>query len=119
MRLVLESPAVPRSAKVRAITRIAELLSLSRTIRNFLCVLQRHRRLSELRNIVPEIEALWDERRGIVNAIVITPMRLNPEQEEALAQALSAKYSKPIKLTTRVEPRAHRRRETADRLDSL
>lgn len=104
LRLVLDSPSVAGSAKVRVITGIAESLGLPRIIRNFLCVLQRHRRLPELRNIIAEFELLWYERCGIVNAIVTAAMPLNADQQAAIERALSAKYSKPVKLDVRIDP---------------
>lgn len=48
----LESPAVPPARKRAVVTRIADLLGLSRVPRNFLYVLIDHRRIASLEAIL-------------------------------------------------------------------
>jgi F-type H+-transporting ATPase subunit delta len=85
---VLESPAVSAAKKRSAIARLAELLSLSRPVRNFLWVLIDRRRSNLLHEIAESFEAVIDERRGLVRARVTSAAPIDEAGRERIQQAL-------------------------------
>jgi F-type H+-transporting ATPase subunit delta len=104
LRRILESPAVPRSSKDRAIGRVADVLSISPVVRNFLCVLSKRRRLSKIATIAAEFGSRSDERRGIVRAVATAASPLGPEQEHALVTALARMLGKTVQLECAIDP---------------
>jgi F-type H+-transporting ATPase subunit delta len=84
----LESPAVPSSRKKAVISRIGELLRLSRVARNFLFVLVDHRRISGLTDILNSLEVVLDERLGLARAEIVAARELSDAQRKALTQEL-------------------------------
>lgn len=101
---VLESPAVPRSSKDPAIVRVAEVVSISPCVRNFLYVVSKRRRLSKIESIAAQFESLSDERRGIVRAVASVASPLRPEQEHALVSALAKMLGKTVRLECTIDP---------------
>src|SRR5690348_4193291 len=66
----LITPAVPVGRKRAVVGRIADLLKLSRSIRNFLFVLIDHRRVASLHEIIDVFEEVVDARLGYARAEV-------------------------------------------------
>ena len=72
--------------------------------RNFLLVLNAHRRLDLLRRIRDVAKELHDERAGRLRVLVTSAVPLPDDQRERLRQELCAKYRMEPILTARVEP---------------
>jgi F-type H+-transporting ATPase subunit delta len=77
---------------------------VSDIFRNFLLVVNAHRRLDLLRGIRDLVKELYDERAGRLRVLVTSAVPLPDHQRERLRQELRAKYRKEPILTTRVEP---------------
>ena len=104
LRHVLLSPAVAPGKKRTVITQIAGRLGLSRTSRNFLCVVAEHRRLTLLDEMVVAVQGLLDERAGIARAEVTSAHPVPPGQQEALTARLGALTSKQVRAQFSVDP---------------
>jgi F-type H+-transporting ATPase subunit delta len=77
---------------------------VSDLFRNFLLVVNAHRRLDLLRGIRDVAKELHDERAGRMPVLVTSAVPLPDDQRERLRQELHAKYHKEPILTTRIEP---------------
>lgn len=64
LRNALASPAVPTGRKKAVLGRLADQLGMGRIARNFLFVLNSHRRMDALAAVVETFEVLLDERMG-------------------------------------------------------
>jgi F-type H+-transporting ATPase subunit delta len=98
LRNVLLSPAVPSSRKRAVVTRIGEMASLSRLIRNFLFVLIDRRRIHLLGEMRKAFEAVLNERLGIARAEVTSAVALTREQQSALEAELTRVTGKQIQV---------------------
>jgi F-type H+-transporting ATPase subunit delta len=104
LRNVLLSPAVPPVKKRIVITQVGDKLDLSKTSRNFLCVVADHRRLALLDEMVAAVQGLLDERLGIVRAAVTSAQPVTPGQQEAVAAQLSALTGRQVRAQFSVDP---------------
>src|SRR5436190_6076488 len=104
LRNALSSPAVPPLKKRAVITRIAESLSLSRVVRNFLFVLTDHRRSGLIPEVVRSFETHLDEHLGILRAEVSSARELSQPQRGALSTELSKITGKTVRLQYSVDP---------------
>jgi F-type H+-transporting ATPase subunit delta len=92
-----------RSRKAEVIRRAFDGRA-SDLFRNFLLVLNAHRRLNLLRGIRAVATELHAEREGRMPVLVTSAVPLHDDQRERLRQELRAKYHKEPVLTARVEP---------------
>lgn len=104
LRLVLATPAVPMPRKRAVLKDIAERLGTSRVVRNFILVLNDHRRIAGLAEVVDAVEVIFDERLGFVRAEVKSAYDLNGDQQNELASQLSAIAGKQIRMRFTVDP---------------
>ena len=98
LRNALESPSVPASRKRAVIGRIADLLGLSRTVRNFLFVLIDHRRIAEVPQILPAFELVLDQRLGFARAEVSSSGELSEAQLSTINRRLERLTGKRIRM---------------------
>jgi F-type H+-transporting ATPase subunit delta len=104
LRNVLLSPAVAPQKKKDLIAALGARLSLGRVSRNFLYVVTDHRRLNLLGEMLAAVEALLDERRGVVRADITTAQPAAPDQQAALAGKLSHKTGRQVRATYSTDP---------------
>lgn len=104
LRNALESPSVAPGRKRAVISRLSEMLGLSRIVKNFLLVSSDHRRTHELPEIIQSFEAQIDARLGIVRAGVSSAASLEPGQENALSDGLAKVTGKQVRLVSQVDP---------------
>ena len=104
LRNVLLSPAVPPVKKRTVITQVGDRLELSRTSRNFLCVVADHRRLAQLDEMIAAVQGLLDERLGIVRAAVISAQPVTAGQQEAVTAQLSTLTGRQVRAQFSVDP---------------
>jgi len=97
LRSVLLSPAVPPARKRAVVTRLAEPLSVSRVVRNFILVAIDRRRISLLGEIRRAFESLLDERLGIVRAAISSARELTAPQRDKLGEELSRMTGKKVR----------------------
>jgi F-type H+-transporting ATPase subunit delta len=86
--IVFLSPAVPEEQKSAALDRIVP--AALPAVRRFLGILIERDRLYELSEIVESLQALINERRGIITAEVTTAVPLDAELERVVAERLAA-----------------------------
>jgi len=98
LRHALASPAVATGRKRTVIGRIADRLEISRIARNFLFVLNSHRRMDALEAVVETFEVLLDERLGFTRANVTSAQELNSSQRATLEAELNKLTGKRVRL---------------------
>ena len=104
LRNVLLSPAVSASRKRAVVAKFAEMLPLSRLVKNFLYVLIDRRRINIMGEIVEAYKVILDERLGVVRADVKSAQPLNSEQHRALQHELSLLSGKQVRCDYAVDP---------------
>jgi F-type H+-transporting ATPase subunit delta len=103
LRTVLQSPAVPPSKKRAVIARLTEPLGIAKPVRNFLFVLIDRRRIESLSEIREALEAMLDEKLGLVRADVISAGDLSESQRANLQAQLSRLSGKQARLEFSVD----------------
>ncbi|MGH9628657.1 MAG: ATP synthase F1 subunit delta [Bryobacteraceae bacterium] len=97
LRSILLSPAVSGARKRSVVARLAEILPLSRLVRNFMYVLMDRRRIDILDEAAQAFQDILDERLGIVRADVSSAMPLSDSQKSALGEELSRMTGKQVR----------------------
>ena len=101
---LVSSPLVSRDEAGKAFGAIAPQLSLDPITANFLGVLARNGRKSELRNVIRAFRRLAAEHRGETTAEVVTARPLNDDQIAALKQQLRARAGRDVAIDATVDP---------------
>jgi F-type H+-transporting ATPase subunit delta len=104
LQSALVSPAVPPARKRAVVGRIADVLGLSRVIRNFLYVLIDHRRTPAMRDIAETFELAVDERMGFKRADISSAQRMDDTQRAALVVQLERLTGKRVRPRFAVAP---------------
>jgi F-type H+-transporting ATPase subunit delta len=104
LRLVLQSPSVSPHRKSAVISRIADAMQMHRLIKNFLLVLNDHRRM----NLIKEVSALafevLDEKLGFVRARVESAAPLSDEESRQVQTRLEQVTGSRVRMDARVVP---------------
>ncbi|WP_040645205.1 F0F1 ATP synthase subunit delta [Rubellimicrobium thermophilum] len=103
LRALIASPLYSREEQGRALDALADRMGLSAIMRNTLGLLAAKRRLFILPHLLAALRGLIAEARGEVAAEVISARPLTAEQERRLADELSARAGRSVKLQTRVD----------------
>jgi F-type H+-transporting ATPase subunit delta len=103
LSLALESPSISRPRKRAVISRLARLLPMSKVATNFLLVLIDHRRTPQLSGILDAFDKLLDERRGILQAEVVSAGPLDERRQDDLKRRLESMTGKTIGLRLKVD----------------
>jgi F-type H+-transporting ATPase subunit delta len=101
---LVESPLVSREQAGQAFAALAPQLNLDPITTNFLGVLARNGRKSELRKIIRSFGRLAAEHRGEATAEVLTARPLNDDQLAALRQQLRARAGRDVNIDATVNP---------------
>ena len=96
LREFLHTPAVSREAKHAVIDKLAERLSLSDGIRNFIYILADNRRIASLPEISAAFDADLNTREGIAEAAVTSARELSAAEKKEIVTALERKTGKRI-----------------------
>jgi F-type H+-transporting ATPase subunit delta len=99
----LISPAVPVGRKRAVVGRIADVLGISRIMRNFLFVLIDHGRIALLTGILHSFELIMDERLGFARAEASSARELTGAQRAALNAKLEQLTGKRIRMRFAVD----------------
>lgn len=94
----LITPAVPASRKKAVVSRVADVLQLSKVSRNFLFVLIDKRRITSLSTILHSFELVLDERMGFARADVASARELSEPQRASLSAELEKLTGKKIRM---------------------
>jgi F-type H+-transporting ATPase subunit delta len=101
---LVASPLVSREEAGTAFAALAPQLSLDPITANFLAVLARNGRKSELRAVIRAFRRLSAEYRGETTADVITARPLNDDQIAQLKQQLRARAGRDVNIDSQVDP---------------
>ena len=103
LRDLISSAIYTRDQQSRAIAALATKMGLSKTLTNTLQLMAQNRRLFVLPQLVQRLGDLIADERGEMTADVTSAVALDDEQKKRLAQTLSEKSGKKVKLNTRVD----------------
>jgi F-type H+-transporting ATPase subunit delta len=98
----VRSPVLPTGAKKELLRRVLGDKLHGMTL-SYLDLLVHHRREEAILQTEPEYLALADEARGIVNAEVVSAVRLTEEEELRLREKLGTITGKSVQLESRVD----------------
>ena len=98
------SPLIGRDEAVRAVAAVAGAMNLDPITSNFLGVLARNRRLSQLGAVIRAFNTLAARHRGEINAEVISAHPLDDGQVDALKQNLRTRMGRDIAVDLHVDP---------------
>jgi F-type H+-transporting ATPase subunit delta len=104
LRAVLASPAVPVARKRAIIKDIAARMDFPTVMRNFVLVVNDHRRSAALGQIAEAFETIIDERLGFVRAEVQSAFELDNNQEGELSSQLGKLAGAPVRIKFAVDP---------------
>lgn len=103
LRAVIASPLLTRAEQAGAIGAVAARMGLSPLVANTLALMASKRRLFVLPQLLADLTARIAAARGEVTAEVASAVPLTQAQAQALAETLSAKAGKTVKLKTTVD----------------
>jgi F-type H+-transporting ATPase subunit delta len=101
---LLRSPVVSREEHERASAALAERLGASDTVRSFLGVLARQRRMAALPAIIDEFAGLLAAHRGEETAEVTSAVALDESQLGEVREAVAGYVGRPVQLSAAVDP---------------
>jgi F-type H+-transporting ATPase subunit delta len=93
-----DSPAVPREAKERLLDELLAKYPVEPVVANFLHVLLEHNRMRYYRDILGAFEQLVNERKGVVQAKVVTASPLDADELGKIAARLGEATGKQVAL---------------------
>ena len=93
----LITPAVPGGRKKAVVSRVADILKLSRISRNFLFILVDRRRIALLAAVIQSFEVQVDERLGFARAEVASARELTGTQRTSIDGQLERITGKRIR----------------------
>ena len=99
----LITPAVPASRKKTVVSRVGDVLGLSRVARNFLFVLVDKRRIPSLAGILDSLDQILDERMGFARADVASAREMTEEQRALVSAQLERLTGKRIRMHFNVD----------------
>jgi F-type H+-transporting ATPase subunit delta len=101
---LVSSPLIDRDEAGKAFAAVARQLSLDPITTNFLGVLARNGRKSQLQNVIRAFRRLAAEHRGETSAEVVTAHPLKDDQLTALRQQLRSRAGRDVAIETRTDP---------------
>ncbi len=104
LRKFIQNPLLPRQVRAKALKDVGESLGLSALVLNFIQVIAINGRAHNLELILKAVEALAEERSGIVRAEVITAKALSKAVRSELEETLQRSIKAKIKLQETEDP---------------
>jgi F-type H+-transporting ATPase subunit delta len=104
LRRLIGSPIYSREEQGAAVAAIGQRMGLSPVMLNTLGLMASKRRLFVLPALLQGLRARIAEARGEVSAEVVSAQPLSAEQQRRLAETLSAKAGRSVRLQTKVDP---------------
>jgi F-type H+-transporting ATPase subunit delta len=101
-RRLLEDPSVPLEARVEAVE--AATKGWDAQAKNLAKLLVDSGRLGAADDIASEYEALLDEEQGRMRAKATTAVELRPKDRDRLAEQLSRRFGRKVRLDVEVDP---------------
>jgi F-type H+-transporting ATPase subunit delta len=97
------NPAIAHMSKEKLLGELISRSNPSRTTANFLKVLLRNSRLTELPEINEKFSSVLDERRGVTSASVTSARELTEEEKAELKENLQKMTGKEVKLQFEID----------------
>ena len=97
------NPSITYPKKEKVLDELISRAKPSRTTANFLRVLLRNGRLSELREVINRFEALLEERSGLVSAEVVSARELTDAQRNELKTNLDRRTGRQVRINFAVD----------------
>jgi F-type H+-transporting ATPase subunit delta len=100
---VLADPAIPFEDR----RRVAEAMlgdSVTGAPRNLVLLLVRRGRIELLPRVASELRRLWEQRQGIVHAVVTSAAPLSDAERDAVRDKLAAMTGDTVEIETQVDP---------------
>lgn len=104
LSFLITSPLLGRAQKEKAVSALAEKADFQDLTKNFLGVLSQNGRLNALEDIIDAFSQELARRRGEVTVNVQTAQDLDPDQAQALSEAVSKAVGSGVTLNVKVEP---------------
>ena len=101
---LLSNPAYGIEAKLDTLKDLADRLSLSGTLRNFLLLLQERNRMACLPAIFSSYSVLADALSGVVRPVITTALPLGDARIAEIKGALEKSTGKKVSLTVEIDP---------------
>ena len=101
---LVSSPLVSREEAGKTLAALAPQLSLDPITTNFVGVLARNGRKSELRSVIRAFRRLAAEHRGETTAEIVTARPLNDDQIAALKAQLRTRAGRDVNIDAQVDP---------------
>lgn len=98
LKALLDSPVYSKEQQLSAVQSVARAAGYHQLTINFLSVLAMNGRLNALSSILSAFVAEMERRSGVVEAKVVSAFPLSEIQQKNLADTLSAKTGKAVKL---------------------
>lgn len=104
LREVLQNPAFRRE-RTQVLQAVIARLGLGEgPAANLIRLLEANGRMTLLNDVVAEIDACIDERRGCLRATVVSAIALTPAQEKRVAAALEKRLGHAVAVRVEVDP---------------
>jgi F-type H+-transporting ATPase subunit delta len=103
-RALTTNPLLGRSDAAKAVAAVAQSMQLDSLTGNFLGVLARNRRLSQLGKVIADFNALTARHRGEATAEVTSAHALDDAQLGALRQQLRIRIGRDVAVDLTVDP---------------
>ncbi len=104
LRRALVSPFVNARKREEILGEVLERLGTGPKTSRFLNLLQHHKRMELLPEIVGALPEAWSERLGVVTYEVTAAVALTDAQKDRLARGLAASEKAPVRLVVRTDP---------------
>ena len=104
LRTLMTSPLVGREESTRTVAATADAMGLDPLTKNFVGVLARNRRLSQLPGVIRAFDMLAAHHRGEVTAEVVSAHPLSDDQVAALKTNLRAQTGRDVVVDLSVDP---------------
>merc|ERR1711998_761970 len=99
---LLHNPAIPKNAKIGAVSALMEKSGYAETTKNFFSILAENGRLAELENCIGKFGELQRAAKGEVYAEVTVADELTAAQKKALEKSLKSFVAKGAKVSLSV-----------------
>lgn len=96
---VFGNPAIAHNSKEKVLENLIEKVKPSKTSANFLRVLLRNNRLTEIAQISERLVNVLEERSGVVSAKVTSARSLSDEEKSELRTNLEKLAGKPVSMS--------------------
>lgn len=103
LRSAFGNPAIQQANKVRVLESLIERTRPSRTTANFLRVLLRNNRITELDEINQRFEAELAERSGVISAGVTSARELSEAEKRELEAGIARMTGKQVRLAFEID----------------